>query len=72
MAQVTNLQNCGNPASRIDTQVVQLHTAGVLPGPRAGYSAVYDAATNQMMTWAARTAMQFTSSCWVLSHANGL
>jgi hypothetical protein len=50
----------------------QLHPAGELPGPRVGHSAVYDAATNQMMILGGENGDAVYLVVWVLSHANGL
>ena len=51
----------------------QLTTAGPVPSPRSGHSAVYDPATNRMTVFGGNPGSPFMlSEVWVLSNANGL
>lgn len=50
----------------------QLAPTGVLPDGRSGHSAVYDAASGQMLVFGGGTATALQNDVWRLSHANGL
>ncbi len=49
----------------------QLSPSGGPPAGRSGHTAVYDAASNNMIVFAGETSTWFVNDVWVLSHANG-